>query len=243
MKNLLLDIETSPNLADVWSLWNQTVSLNQLRESSYTLCWAAKWHGEKKIFFGAEWKNPLDFIPEIHALIDEADAVTTFNGDHFDLKTLNKDFLLENLGPPSPYQSIDLYKVVKKQFRFPSNKLAYVLNRLELPEKVSHEGHTLWVKVMNGDKAAQRRMEKYCKGDVYPSLELLHDKLLPWIPNYPNQLMYDGRGECVRCSEGFLQKRGFHYTTSGKYQTYRCTVCGGWQRDTARVDGVSSRPQ
>lgn len=247
MRNLLLDIETSPNLADVWGLWNQNVSLNQLRESSYTLCWAAKWHGEKKIFFGSEWGNPLDFIGEIWNLMDEADAITTYNGDHFDLKTLNKEFLLEGLGPPSPYRSIDLYKVVKKQFQFPSYKLEYVLKKLKLTQKIKHGlGHELWVRVLNGDKKAQALMAKYCKGDIFPSLEELHDTLLPWIPNYPNILLYteeDKRGECVRCTEGTLQKRGFHYTANGKFQTYRCTGCGGWQRDSQRLDGVPTRPQ
>jgi len=34
MQILLLDIETAPNTAHVWGLWNQNVSLNQLMESS-----------------------------------------------------------------------------------------------------------------------------------------------------------------------------------------------------------------
>lgn len=51
MKILMLDIEVSPNTAHVWGLWQQNVSINQLMESSYTLCWAAKWHGTKEVMF------------------------------------------------------------------------------------------------------------------------------------------------------------------------------------------------
>ena len=51
MRTLLLDVETSPNTAHVWGLWQQTVSLNQLMESSRVMCWAAKWVDEKVILF------------------------------------------------------------------------------------------------------------------------------------------------------------------------------------------------
>lgn len=188
--------------------------------------------------FGAEWSD-FDYIDEIHRLLDAADAVVTFNGDHFDLPTLNKDFLIEGQGPPEPYQSIDLYKVVKRKFKFPSNKLTYVTDRLGLGGKVPHEGHTLWVKVMAGDEKARKTMEKYNKGDVILT-EKLYDKVLPWIPNHPNRLLFAGDA-CVRCSSGVLTKRGFYYTASAAYQTYRCSSCGGYQRDTGRTDGSTTR--
>lgn len=238
LKTLVLDIETSPNLADVWGLWQQNVSLSQLRESSYTLCWAAKWLGQKEMFFGAEWED-FDNIELVYELLDEADATVTYNGDSFDLPTLNKDFLLAGYPPPSPYRSIDIYKDVKRRFRFPSNKLAYVAKRLGVGEKLDHEGHELWVKVMAGDKKAQAKMTKYCKQDV-TILEGVHDKILPWIADYPNRALYSGL-LCVRCTSGVLQRRGFSYTQTGKYQVYRCTSCGGQQRDTRRIEGVSVR--
>ncbi len=241
MKILTVDIETAPNLADVWSLWNVNVSLNQLREASYTLCWAAKFHGSKTVMFGSEWTNPLDFVVEIHALIGEADVIVGYNQDAFDLKTLNKDFILNGLGPPDPYQSVDLYKVVKKQFRFPSSKLDYVSQQLKIGAKVKHEGHGLWTSVMKGDEKAQKRMEKYCKGDVVLT-EKLYDKLIPWTHNHPNRFLYDEANTvCTRCTKGNLVKRGFYYTANSRFQTYRCNNCGGYQRDTTRVDGVTVR--
>jgi DNA polymerase elongation subunit (family B) len=241
---LTLDIETSPNLADVWGLWNNNVSLSQLRESSHVLCWAAKWKGEKELLFCSEWCDEGDdMIRWAHSLLDEADAVVTYNGDHFDFPTLNKEFLLKGLTPPSPYQSIDLYKTIKRKFKFPSSKLEYVCSQLGIGKKTKHEGHELWVKVMACDPVSQKKMEKYCKNDVFPLTEKLHDKILPWITNYPNRVIYGSMGECTRCDLGVLMKRGFHYTTSGKYQTYRCNSCGGWTRDTKRLEGVGVRTQ
>jgi len=48
---LVLDIETSPNLAWVWGMWDQNVGINQLVESQTVLCFAARWLGEKKVHF------------------------------------------------------------------------------------------------------------------------------------------------------------------------------------------------
>lgn len=42
MRILTLDLETSPNIAHVWGLWQQNVSLNQLMESTQVISWAGK---------------------------------------------------------------------------------------------------------------------------------------------------------------------------------------------------------
>ena len=70
MKVLFLDIETSPNVAHVWGIWQQNVSLNQLMESSYTMCWAAKWQGESKVHFDSVYNSsPKAMAKRVHALI------------------------------------------------------------------------------------------------------------------------------------------------------------------------------
>ena len=230
------DCETAPNIGDAWQLWNTNISLNQLRETAYTLCWAGKFHGEKKMYFGSVWDGN---IGDAFDLLDEADVTVTFNGDHFDKRVLQKDFALAGLGPPSPYQSVDLLKVARKQFLFPSNKLEHLADRFGVGKKIKNSGHSLWVRVMAGDEKAQREMRRYCEGDVRIT-EKLYDKLLPWIPNHPNRALYTD-SLCVRCPNGVLVKRGFYYTANGKFQTYRCSSCKGYLRDTTRVDGVSMR--
>ena len=76
MKILLLDIETSPNTAHVWGLWQQNVSINQLMESSYVLCYAAKWLNGDDVFFDSVHKSkPKAMLKGIHALLESADAV------------------------------------------------------------------------------------------------------------------------------------------------------------------------
>jgi uncharacterized protein YprB with RNaseH-like and TPR domain len=232
VKILLLDIETSPNTAHVWGLWQQNVSINQLMESSYVLCYAAKWlDSDDMVFDSVQKSKPKAMLKGIHGLLNEADAVVHYNGTKFDIPTLNKEFLLHRFNPPSPYKQIDLLRVVRSQFRFPSNKLDYVAQRLGLGKKQSHEGHELWVKCMNGDKNAWQRMADYNIQDVV-LLEDLYTTLLPWIKNHPNKNLHSDNPCCPTCGDVHLQKRGTAISTTGTYQRYQCKSCGSWSQGT-----------
>lgn len=233
MKILFLDIETSPNVAHVWGLFKQTVAMNQLLESSYTLCWAAKWVGVDGVIFNSIHHTPAKkMIKQVHGLLNEADLVVHYHGTSFDIPTLNKEFLLHKLTPPAPYQEVDLLKAVRRKFRFPSNRLDYVCQRLGLGKKFEHEGHELWVKCMNNDPVAWQQMEEYNKHDVV-LLEKLYHRLLPWIPNHPNQGLFTEhqRAICPTCASTRHQCRGWSYTRLGKYRRYQCRDCGSWFRE------------
>ena len=228
MKILHLDIETSPNIAHVWGLFKQNVSLNQLMDSSHTLCWAAKWHGQRKVIFNSVHQSKSrDMLLHIWSLLDTADAVVHYNGSRFDIPTLNKEFLLLGLDPPTPYHQIDLLKVARQRFRFPSNKLDYVAQTLGLGKKTKHVGHELWVQCMAGADKAWRTMERYNKQDV-KLLEKVYKKLLPWITNHPNHALFSDttRPTCSNCGGTRVIRKGLETTKQGIYQRYRCTKCG-----------------
>jgi predicted RNA-binding Zn-ribbon protein involved in translation (DUF1610 family) len=234
---LLLDIETSPNVAHVWGIWQQNVGLSQLLESSYTMCYSAKWLGDEQIYFDSVQKSePKSMLEGIHGLLEDADAVVHYNGTKFDMPTLNKEFIIHKMNPPPPIKQIDLLRVVKSQFRFPSNKLDYVAQRLSLGKKKDHEGHILWVKCMNGDKKAWKTMEEYNIQDVI-LLEKLYKKLLPWIKSPINlNIMKDRNGfNCPTCGKNHLISKGFSYTTTGAYQRYQCKACGAFSVDKRSV--------
>lgn len=242
MKILLLDIETAPNLAHVWGLWNQNVGLSQLVESGYTLCWAAKWLGKKEVFFSSIRDGKKKMVRDIHKLMNEADAIVHYNGNRFDVPTLHKDFILNGLPPPSPSKQVDLLRVVKKQFRFPSNKLAYVSVALGIGSKVEHSGHDLWVRCMAGDDAAWATMERYNKQDTR-LLEKLFDKLKPWIKALPNAGLYtpDNSEVCPKCGSESYQRRGMEHTTTCSYQRFQCCSCHGWFRSVRNIGPKPSK--
>lgn len=232
MKLLFLDIETAPNTVHCWGLFKQTVSIKQIMESSYTMCWAAKWAGSKEVMFDSVHASDYNTMVEgIYALLEEADVVVTYNGLKFDIPTLNKEFLLLGYPPPSPYKQIDLLKTMRSNFRFPSNKLDYVAQRLGLGQKTSHEGHELWIKCMADDDKAWKTMEKYNKQDVV-LLEKVYNAVLPWVKNHPNRNVYAEEIGCPKCGSGKLQRRGFARTITSVYQRYQCQDCGSWSQDT-----------
>jgi len=235
-KILFLDIETTPNLGYFWGLWDQNIGLNQLVEATRVLSVAWKWRDEKQVHFQRRYPELIDAI---WRALEEADWVVHYNGTSFDIPHLNREFQALGLSPPAPYKQIDLLTAVRKQFKFPSNKLEYISQALSLEGKIKHEGFGLWLKCMEDDPAAWKRMQKYNKRDV-TLLEELYNEILPWIPNHPNGNLYTGFSAtpdgCPRCGSFERTKRGFSYTSVSKFQQYQCSDCLGYYRDTHRYD-------
>jgi DNA polymerase elongation subunit (family B)/DNA-directed RNA polymerase subunit RPC12/RpoP len=228
LKILLLDIETAPNLAHVWGLWNQNVGTTQLIASGYTLCFSAKWFNDDEVMFHSiHHDGETEMLYKLWNLLDEADAVVHYNGTKFDIPTCNKEFITHNIAPPSSYHQIDLLKVARDRFRFPSNKLDYVAQALGVGKKVKHIGHELWIKCMAGDNKAWEMMREYNVQDV-ALLERVYVKMLPWIKNHPNHGLYTDETVpvCPNCGSKHVIKKGTETTKTVKYQRYRCMGCG-----------------
>jgi len=231
LKILLLDIETAPNTVHVWGLYDQNIAINQILGSGYVMCWSAKWYGEKAVEFDSLHKSSAKkMIRRIHKLMDQADAIIHYNGSKFDIPTLNKEFLLLGMDPPSPSKQIDLLQTARRQFRFPSNKLDYIAQQLGLGKKIEHAGHQLWIDCMEGQDKAWKVMERYNKHDVV-LLERVYDRLLPWIKNHPNLGAYD---ECVcpSCGSDNKQSRGLAVARTTRYRRFQCQDCGSWFRSS-----------
>lgn len=237
-KVLILDIEISPSLAAVWGLWKQNISLPNLLGESEVICWAAKWEGsEETLAASAFVEGREEMIKRIHALLEEADAVVTYNGERFDLKILNQEFLFANLSPPRPYHSIDLLSTMKRRFRGTSNKLDWWLGRLGIGQKADTGGASLWINCMKGDPTAWSTMISYNREDVALTEGLLR-RVRAWIPNYPVQppVADAVTGELLpvcACGSVHFQSRGYKWTVGGMaYRQYQCQApgCGKWHR-------------
>lgn len=233
MKILGLDIETAPNTAHVWGLFKQNIGINQILDTGRVMCFAARWVGDARITFKSEYHHGhKETVRAAHELLAEADAVLTYNGERFDLPTLNREFVKYKIKPPAPYHSIDLFKVAKRKFRFASNKMDHLAKELGLTRKVSNRGHELWIDCMNGKRAAWAEMREYNMGDVV-TLEELYNAMLPWIDTHPNTPLFDGtdgKPSCPSCGSHKLQARGYQRTKTQVYQRFQCSGCGTWLR-------------
>jgi DNA polymerase elongation subunit (family B) len=237
---LFLDIETTPNVAYTFDLWRTTIAPVKLIERSRVLCFAAKWYHEpgKTLWYRSYPESRDAMLDAAWTLLDEADVVVHYNGKAFDTPYLNREFLLEEYLPPSPYKEIDLLLTIRKVFQFPSNQLANVAVELGLPGKLEHEGIALWIKCMANDPDAWKVMEKYNKRDVDMMIPL-YEELKPWILSHPSHAAFTGKFVCPACGSKNLEKRGFAYTSVSKYQRLHCLECGKYSRDTKRLSGAS----
>lgn len=244
MRLATTDLETSPSIADVWGLWQNNVSLNQLREATKVISFAWKWEDSNKVlFYSGHHDGHEAMVQAAWNLLNEADVIVHYNGRSFDVKHFNREFVEAGLNPPSPYKQIDLMLAVKKQFRFLSNKLQHVSTQLGLEGKKQHSGHELWVKCMAGDDKAWSLMRAYNKQDVVLTEKLYH-RILPWIPSHPHLGLYSNceHDVCGKCGGTNLRREGYAYTTLGKFQQYQCKDCGGWSRGKSSVRTVDARP-
>lgn len=239
---LLLDIETSPNIAYMWGLWKELTSVDMIEREWYILCWCAKWLGENKVFssalpdFKKEYKEDKEddkhILLKLWNLLDEADMVVGHNLAAFDVKKINARFIQHKIKPPSPFKIVDTFISAKRHFDFTSNKLGDLGKKLGLGEKVETGGFKLWRKCLLGDKQAWNKMVTYCKGDIL-LLEKVYLRMRPYMDNHPNISLYiedEDEAMCPVCGSIELQKHGIAFNGQGKYHRLQCSDCGAWCR-------------
>lgn len=245
-----LDIETSPIIAYVWSLFKVNVGLNQILEDWSILSYCYKWLGDPTIHYDdVEGQEDLrDDAHLLHALwefLEEADIVVAQNGVGFDIKKINARFIEAGMPPPSPFKVVDTMLEAKKIARFTSNKLEWLSQKLTDTPKSSHTefpGMELWNECLKGNPKAWAVMRKYNPIDVIAT-ENVYLKELPYIVGHPNLATYDDDEtmRCPKCGSEDVEKRGYAYTQTGQYQRYSCGSCHGWSRSRYTLNTKAKR--
>lgn len=233
-KILILDIETAPVLAYVWGLFDQNIGLNQIKQDWHVMSWAAKWLGEKKVFYqdqrnAKSIEDDKDILKPLWELINEADIVAGQNSRRFDTKKLNARFLHHDLPPPGPYRHFDTLQIAKKHFGFTSNKLAYMSEKFcKQYKKLDHakfSGFELWKECMNGNLKAWQEMEKYNRQDVLATEELMR-RFAPWDNSISWNIYHDSFDNACFCGSFKFEEGKLLHTNAGKYATLTCKECG-----------------
>ncbi|MDE2233419.1 MAG: ribonuclease H-like domain-containing protein [Patescibacteria group bacterium] len=233
---LAIDIETFPIRGFSWGLYEQNILW--VDKPSIICGFSAKWLGGKQTtktlidypHNPANWSD-THIVKELWKFFDKADIIIAQNGDNFDIKMINTEFIKHGLPPPSPYKTVDTLKSARRVFKFPSNKLDDLGAQLKVGRKIEHEGKGLWRKCMENDRKAWIEMKKYNAQDVI-LLEKVYQKFLPWMVNSPlRHFMSKQSYSCPNCGSSHSHRKGYEWGNGKKYLRMHCMDCGAWGKD------------
>jgi hypothetical protein len=232
-KILVLDIETLPGKAHIWSLQQQFINPEMIIQDWCILGWAAKWLFSPDLYSDiltpgeATEHNDKRIMQSLWQYLESADVVIGHNIYDFDRRRINGRMMVHHIQPPSFYKCIDTLRGLKKVSEHTSHKLAFINPSLGLTGKIETGGFELWSRCDAGDKESLALMEQYNKGDVLATEEL-YMELRAWLPNHPNLALYcEGNGECCpKCMGDKLEYTGHYSTYANLYRSYRCLNCG-----------------
>lgn len=239
-KIFVFDIETAPMNVDVFQLKVAGyINADMVNRPGRMISWAGKFL-DGPMLFSSEWTHGhQNMVETLWHAIDEADILVTYNGDSFDIKYINKEFLLAGLGKPRPFRSIDLIKVVRSNFRFDSNKLDFISQQLMDDHKTEHGGWSLWRGVMDGNPDDQALMKKYNIHDVELTVKLYFE-MRPWIKNHPVvKYELDEDLGCRACGSTHQVRVGWKYAVTTRFPLYQCQECKSYARTTKGGERIS----
>lgn len=254
-KMVFLDVEVSASIVAAFSMFKHFSTPDHVIQFPYMLTFAYNWLHDpvEKVYgkkltdypeFQHDVADDLPLIVDLWKVLDEADIVCIQN-EQFDSGWFNQRCIYHGLPQPSPYRVICTLKGLKKACSLPSNSLDYSTRYFDVGfNKRKHEGISLWIRCMEGEREAIQEMLDYNVGDI-PTLRELYLKIRAFIPNHPNVALY-GVGEemvcsvCGSCNVYEIEGK-FATTNLSKFKSYRCDDCGTVKRDGKSVTTQQQR--
>lgn len=229
LKTLVIDLERVPGHVRSYDSKVNYLHKDLWEAPTRTVCWAAKWVGQKGVEFASVWDHDDDHLAaRSFELFDEADLVVTYFGKGADVPWLREQWTRRHMGEPSPWTDIDLFTTVKSRYRLPHRDLDSVCKMLGVPSKTARWDFRKGDAAVAGDVAAQRFVKKYNVGDVQAT-ECAYWALLPHIKPHPHVApeRYMEQMCCPRCASPDVRRAGTYTPGTYVYAAYACRVCKG----------------
>lgn len=229
----VMDIETLPIIAYSWGLYDQNIGISQIVQDSCLLSWAGKFLNDSRVYSDiltseeSVARNPKRITESAWEFMSKCHIMIGHNWKSFDGKILNNYFLM--YAKPLRYTTIDTLEIARNCFKFTSNKLAFINQKLGIRNKIENDGFPLWKGCSEGDKKSLDTMLAYNIGDIH-STEELYYRLRPFMPNHPNLAKYNTMEseQCPVCLSEKLKVEGTYFTQ--QYESVRCESCGALSR-------------
>lgn len=242
---VVLDVERVPmwtKQLPVWDmrgLMNRRLTPGDIAEWGRTICMAYRTLG-KPVQFTAEWHDGgrEAFIRQTWDVFNEADVIVGHNSKAFDTKHLQGEWALLGLGPASPVKHFDTLVEARKHFNFEANHLDTLTKRFGIVAKNDKYRIDTAMAAVGGDVKAQKRIERYNRGDVRASTGL-YLYLRAWGNVNLGLYRDDDRPVCPACESPRMQRRGYAVKQALKYPQYQCQACGKWMTSKKAVSTAS----
>jgi biotin operon repressor len=250
-KVLFLDIETAPALVVAFGRYDVTVTQNHvLQEGNWLLSAAWKWSGARVSSIQstiitkteASVQDDSRIVMKLRKLIDEADIVVAHNAKGFDMKIIRSRLAVHQIGMYHNVKVIDTLQIAK-QMKFPANSLDALAAHLGIGRKTVTSGIDLWIKCMQGDSKALKKMQAYNEDDV-DLLVQVYDRLQPYNSSTPNFGVFsaDEKHRCPNCGSDAVDYTGnVVYTNQAMYAELSCSDCGAISRTRTNLLSPAER--
>lgn len=244
---LILDVERLPGRAthqhrgltiegDFWDLnsWKGTIGYrlpaDSVTEWPRTICLAWAWYDRPRdIQFAAEWQEGGHEAAMRAAwdAYDQADIVVGHNVRRADTAWLTSEWAEYRWPKPSPFQQVDTLAIARSQLGMESNTLDALCKRLGIPAKTDKYDVATAKAAVAGDEKAQRKLEKYNRGDIKASIGI-YDRLRPFATTHPHLGIWTGDDRaCPNCGgDKFVEHDMDVHTAQSRYAARRCARCG-----------------
>ena len=257
-----LDIETAPILGNVWRLFENNVSINQIHTDWSILSFTAKRLDPKAPTKSVRSRraqceymdtsnaaggvrDDLALVQRLWTIFNESDIIVGQNVASFDIRKIRARMMLHGMQPPSPCRVLDTLHIAKSIGAFTSNKLEYLSQHLSEVTKSRHAkfpGFELWKACLDNNPAAWAEMRAYNIDDVL-STEEVYLRLRPWSPQHISVVTYTDPETvaCPVCGSEHVTEDGYSFSNVSKYQRYNCQECGAWSRSRYSLNSHTTR--
>jgi hypothetical protein len=237
-KILILDIETGMMQFQFngysRKLYSQFLKPDYIKSAIWIPCAAWKWIGQNtlgsvsvlhdKQRFERDFRDDYHVVKVLHELLTQADIVVGHNIDKFDMRQIRKRCVYHNFSPLKPIQTVDTLKLARQIGDFEANDLRYIARFLNIAQKGDSPD---WELIAAGDIEELKKCIQYNKQDIRVT-EQVYLRLRPWAKARPNQGVFQAgvhHTTCPVCGGSHIQPDEPFYTSTQKYNGYRCVDC------------------
>ena len=173
-RNLYIDIETGYGRVYTFDLRikGEYISHQNIDKEPYIVCWSAGWVGENKIHSACvDHRAALKYqdakiLKPLRELIEQADIISGQNVEWFDLRMINARMAINGIRPSEGYKIQDTLKMLRKKYKFMSNRLDYIAPLFGFRPKEAMSNRDWLAIADHGDEKTLAKMLKYNRADV-----------------------------------------------------------------------------